>query len=146
MKNTWEGVKLLHFNKVTFSIKNFIFFKEFFNGFRKGYFWKQLSVVAFDKINFQFFIIATYLTKPVDYNMKATDISATMIHYREVLVKYPNKMALGSSDHRNPPGRNSVSCGKFTGPFERVKNRLLQVYDTSWKSRFWKYIRFDLNC
>ena len=52
------------------------------------------SYVAFDNMNFQTIITASYLTEPDDYWMKVTKISATMIQYWEVLVKYLDKIAL----------------------------------------------------
>ena len=102
LRNTWDWVKLSHFNKVTFSIKKFIQgvyalqipFKELFNGFHKGYFWKHLSVVAFDnKLSVYYYRII--FTEPVDYWMKATKISATMIHDWEVSVKHLEEIAVG---------------------------------------------------
>ena len=55
---------------------------------------QHLSVVAFDNINFQSIIIASYLTEPVDYWMKATNISEATIHYWEVSVKYLDQIAI----------------------------------------------------
>ena len=77
---------------------------------------QHLSAVAIDNINFQSIIIASYLTEPIDYWMKATKISEATIHYWEVSVKYLDQIAIAP-----PPGKNSVTYGKFTGLLESDK-------------------------
>ena len=52
------------------------------------------SYVAFDQINFQTSVIASYLTEPDDYWMKVKNISATMIQYWEVSVEFLDEIAV----------------------------------------------------
>ena len=129
LKNAWDGVKLLHFNKTIFSIKTFIkgvyllqiLLKEFLNRIWKGYFLAHLSVVAFDNINFEFIITASYLTKPVDYWMKETKISPTMVHYWEVLVKYLDEVAIGLVRSKKPSRQKFCKLWQVCRPVWRDK-------------------------
>ena len=77
------------------------------------------SYVAFDKINFQTIIIAWYLNEPGDYWMKVTKISATMIQYWEVSVKYLDEIAIALVRLKKP------SRGKFC--------KLWQIFRSAWK-------------
>ena len=94
LKNTWDVVKLLHLNKVTFSVIKFIKgvyplhdSRNFLMDFGRVSFENtSQSYVAFDNTNLQTIIIASYLTEPDDYWMKVTKISRAMIQYWEVSV------------------------------------------------------------
>ena len=101
-RNMWSEVKLLHFNKVTFPLKSFS--KEFilcrysqgnFQLILEGLFSRKIQVVSFYNLNFQSIIIASYLTEPVDYWIKATKLSSIMIYYWKVLVKHLDEIAVG---------------------------------------------------
>ena len=109
--------------------------KLFYERSRKG---QHLSVVAIDNINFQRIMIASYLTEPVDYWMKATKISEATIHYWEVSVKYLDQIAIAPL-----PGEILWVAANLRVYLKVIRNRLLQVRDISWKFRFCKYIRID---
>ena len=109
--------------------------KLFYERSRKG---QHLSVVAIDSINFQKIMIASYLTEPVDYWMKATKISEVTIHYWEVSVKYLDQIAIAPL-----PGEILWVAANLRVYLKVIRNRLLQVRDISWKFRFCKYIRID---
>ena len=123
LKNAWDGVKLLHFNKTIFSIKTFIkgvyllqiLLKEFLNRIWKGYFLAHLSVVAFDNINFEFILNQLIIEWKKQKFLQRWFIVGKF--WWSIWTRLPS----GSSDQRNPPVRNSVSCGKCAGPFERDK-------------------------
>ena len=109
--------------------------KLFYERSRTGH---HLSVVAFDNINFQSIIIASYLTEPIDHWMKATKISETMIHYWEVSVKYLDQNAIATL-----LGKILWFVANLQVYLKVRRSRLLQVHDISWKFRFRKYFLFD---
>ena len=109
--------------------KDFIFCRysshDFLNGFRKSYFWKHPTVIAFDNINFESIIIVSYLTEPVDYCNKATKISATMIHYWEISVKYLEEIAVGLVRLKKP------SWNKFCKLWQICRSVWIQVFENT---------------
>ena len=101
---------------------------------------------TFDNINFQTIVIASNLTEPDDYWMKVRRISSTMIQYWKYF-----REASARDCHRARQIKETIAweilqvMANLQVCLRVIRNRLLQVYDTSWKFRFREYIRFDLD-
>ena len=101
---------------------------------------------TFDNINFQTIVIASNSTEPDDYWMKVRRISSTMIQYWKYF-----REASARDCHRARQIKETIAweilqvMANLQVCLRVRRNRLLQVYDTSWKFRFREYIRFDLD-
>ena len=81
------------------------------------------SYVAFDNMNFETIIVASYLAETDDYWIRVTKISATMIQYWKVSVKYLEKIVIALVRLKKPSREKftALICGKFTGLLESDK-------------------------
>ena len=128
LKNTWDGLKVSHLYKVTFSVINFI--KEVY---LCKYSWRNISMYfgrvsfentsqlyeTFDNINFQTIVIASNLTEPDDYWTKVGEFLQRWFNIGTFLVKHLQEIAIALVRLKKP------SCEKFY--------KLWQIHRSAWK-------------